>query len=146
MHQIYLAGRYSRRQELAAHAAELTALGHVVTSRWIDGDHQWSVPGLADQTESGFAANDNSEVPAEAYRFAQDDLEDVFAADVVVCFTEPPRTPNMNSRGGRHVEMGLALAWDKDVLVVGWLENVFCLLPEIEFCATWPEALAALAR
>jgi hypothetical protein len=41
---------------------------------------------------------------------------------------------------------GLALAWQKRTLVVGWRENVFCCLPQVEFFETWESAKAALTR
>jgi len=38
--KIYLAARYSRREELAAYRTELEALGHTVQARWLNGEHQ----------------------------------------------------------------------------------------------------------
>ena len=48
-----------------------------------------------------------------AQPFALEDYADVSAADIVVSFTEAPGSGA--ARGGRHVEFGLALAWDKTV-------------------------------
>ena len=69
-------------------------------------------------------------MPHGACGYAQDDYADVYEADALIVFTE--RTRSTHSRGGRHVEVGLALAWGKPVLVVGPLENIFYTLP---FCA-----------
>ena len=122
--RIYLAARYRRRPEMQRRTEELSALGHHVTSRWIRGSH--SVSGGLDD-------------PSWA-RFAQEDLEDVAAADTVVCFLEP----GGGGSGGRHVEFGMALAWGKRTIVVGEPEHLFHTLPSVEAYATWPEALEAL--
>ncbi|SRR6266699_3918706 len=129
--RIYLASRYSRFRELQGYRAELEAAGHTITSRWINGDHQIDDAGLSTQAKE-----------SERIRFAQEDRDDLLKADWVVSFTEAPRSSN--SRGGRHVEHGFALALGKRVVVVGYRENVFHCLPEIEFFSTWEEARAAL--
>ncbi len=129
--RIYLAARYSRHVELQGYRAELEALGHEVTSRWINGEHQISDASLSDGTEE------------QRERFAQEDRQDLQRADCVISFTEPPRSNN--SRGGRHVEHGMALAWGKRVIVVGHRENVFHCLPEVEFHETWADCLNAIA-
>lgn len=128
--KFYLAARYSRRAELAGYAAELRKLGHEVTSRWLDGSHEVDDDGLS------------VEAPMlQRRRFANEDWADLQAADAVVCFTEPPRSTA--SRGGRHVEFGAALAWDKSVHVIGHRENVFCCLGAVAFWETWSEFLAS---
>lgn len=48
------------------------------------------------------------------------------------------------SRGGRHVEYGIALALEKAVIVVGPQENIFHLLPQVEHYPDWPAYLEAL--
>lgn len=128
---IYLAARYSRREELCDYREELQALGHTVTSRWLNGNHQIEDAGLS--TEG--AHN-------ERVRFAQEDWDDLMAADTVICFTESPRSGP--ARGGRHVEAGAALATGKRVIVVGFRENVFYCLPQVEFHPEWETALIAL--
>ena len=122
--RVYLAARYRRRPELQRRAEELSALGHHVTSRWIRGSH--SVSGGLDD-------------PLWAM-FAQEDFEDVAAADTVVCFLEP----GGGGSGGRHVEFGMALAWGKRTIVVGEPEHLFHTLPSVEAYPTWPQALDAL--
>ncbi len=129
--KIYLAARYSRRQELCAVRAILRSAGHVVTSRWLDGDHQVSDRGLSEQAEE-----------AARVRFAVEDWEDLLAADCCVSFTEAPRTEL--TRGGRHVEFGAALALGKRCLVVGHRENVFHCLPQVEFHHSIVECIRAI--
>jgi hypothetical protein len=124
--KIYLASRYSRIAEMNLVADVLVSLGHVVTSRWIQGGHQVTDRGLNDQAEEKLRT-----------LFAIEDLEDLVAADCCISFTEEPRSSA--SRGGRHVEFGVALAHRKRCLVVGPRENVFHCLPGVE---VYPDRLA----
>ena len=123
MKSVYFAARYLHREELNGYRSELEALGIVVTSRWLAteprtlseyGDEDWRNLGLIDQ-------------------------EDVLSADALVCFTEPPGEAGS---GGRHVELGMALA--RRVIVVGRREHIFHHLPEVEAVESWPEALRFL--
>lgn len=136
-HQIYLAARYSRREELLRYAATLdhifASMDWKVQATWLQGSHQWDGAGEAQAAET---------IPPEALRFAEDDWRDVCDAEVVICFTEEPRSTN--SRGGRHVEFGIALGMGKRVFVVGHRENVFCLLPQVTFVPTWSDLICEL--
>lgn len=116
--KIYLASRYSRREQMRSVRDELQRLGHTVTTRWLD--TEW--PG----DERGSSA-----VPPEYLtEYAIKDVEDVMAADCVISFTEDGRTPGL---GGRHVEFGIAVALGKRLIVVGYRENIFHHLPQVEF-------------
>lgn len=141
--KIYLAARYSRREELVAYRTELEALGHTVQARWLNGEHQLADDGTPIGNQGEALVEDRFQTTEGARlreKFAIDDWEDVNAAEVVISFTEPPRSKA--NRGGRHVEYGIALANRARVIVVGHRENIFHWLPVVEFCATWPEALA----
>lgn len=145
--KIYLAARYSRRVELCGYREALQALGHTVTSRWLNGDHQISDTGeaLGDGGEALVEGDDGSQTGrAAALRelFAKEDFADVLACDLLIAFTEPPRSSA--SRGGRHVELGLALGAMKRVWVVGYRENIFCWLEDVRFYETADAAIAAL--
>lgn len=129
--KIYLASRYSRFREMQDYRRDLEARGHIVTSRWINGGHQIDDAGLSAQAKE-----------SERVRFAEEDLADLLAAECVVSFTEPPRSTN--SRGGRHVEFGVAVGLGKRTIVVGSRENVFHCLPGVEFHLEWPQALDSL--
>jgi len=124
-----------------------------VQARWLNGEHQLSNDGtpigengtaLVEGTlRSGEQLSEHEQTErASALRtkFALDDWEDVNAAELVISFTEPPRSKA--NRGGRHVEYGIALANKARVIVVGHRENIFHWLPVVEFCTTWDEALA----
>lgn len=130
MRRVYLAARYSRREELCAYREYLRARGIEVTSRWLDGNHQISDDGLSAEAKA-----------AERRRLACEDWEDLRCADTTISFTETPR--GTNSRGGRHVEFGAALALGQTVIVIGPRENVFHCLPQVEVYESWEAFLAA---
>jgi len=99
-------------------AQQLTKLGHTITSRWIWGHHRLH-DGIVG-TEEGLALQQE---------FAMDDYEDLRDAHCIVAFAEPQRTP---TRGGRLVEFGLAIGWNKRIVKVGGHETVFDALPMVE--------------
>ena len=126
MSRIYLAARYSRRMELRGYARQLKALGHTITSRWLDGAHEMDDRGLSLEAPS-----------QQRERFAREDWEDLVSADICVSFTETPRSSN--SRGGRHVEFGAALALGIACVVIGPRENVFHCMPQVAIYEKWDE-------
>jgi hypothetical protein len=128
---LYLCARYARRAELQGYALQLQARGYAITSRWIT------------ETIPAYGDTGDIEAPAAlARRVARDNLTDVHRADTLLCFTEASGSPY--GRGARHVEFGLALAWNKRLLVVGPNENVFVSLAHHRW-ATFAEALAWLS-
>lgn len=130
--KVYLASRFSRGPELLGYRADLERYGIEVTSRWLLGGHEW-------------AGTDDEALPIDVgERFATEDINDLVVADVVICFTEEPRSGA--SRGGRHVEFGYALAAELTIIVVGPRENVFYCLPEVHHHETWETALAEVVR
>jgi hypothetical protein len=120
----YLASRYSRRDELNLYRAELEKHENRVTSRWLDGTHS-----MQDDVKPGQYAD------AEQRRFAMEDYSDLQQAEVVISFTEEPRSPH--GRGGRHVEFGIALAMRKLCVIIGPRENVFHYYPGVERFRSW---------
>lgn len=133
--KVYLAALYSRRLELAQYRKQIEALGHTVTSRWLNGLH--ALPeGVT--LEKKVEAMD-PDVRHKIEQFAREDVSDVLDADLVISFTETGPTP----RGGRHVEFGLAFAVGKRLWVVPGRENIFHWLPSVE-SMTWEEALERL--
>jgi len=143
--RIYLAARYTRRLELCGHADELRTMGHIIDARWLLGAHQLDDTG-APIGEDGVALFESGSPQAPdqlRQKFATDDLDDVLAAEHLIAFTEQPRSSN--SRGGRHVELGLALGARIPVTVVGPRENLFTWLPEVEHFNTWPECRTRFA-
>lgn len=151
--RIYLASRYSRREELCSYRRQLTSAGLLVEARWLNGEHQLSNEGVPIGENGEALVEDGGDVAGGSgmrdlksatlrAHFANDDWEDVTQADCVISWTEPPRSSA--NRGGRHVEFGIALAMGKRCIVIGHRENIFHWLPKVEFYATWEEALSRL--
>lgn len=130
--KIYLAARYSRCPEMREAAKLLSDAGHTIVSRWINGGHEISKEGSA---QAHFL---------ERRIFALDDYADLTSCDCCINFTEEPRTTL--TRGGRHVEFGIALALDKVCIVVGPAENVFHCLPRVIILDSAEEILSTLER
>jgi nucleoside 2-deoxyribosyltransferase len=116
MASIYIAARYSAKEDMKRVAAHLENEGHTITSRWLDEKYSPSV------TMDQVAGED-------LVSFAVDDLADIERADVFLLFSVDPLIPTV--RGGRHVETGFAIASGKTVFVVGPKENIFHHLPEV---------------
>lgn len=145
--KIYLAARYSRRLELCGYRDQVQDLGHVVTSRWLNGGHQIDREGrpIGDAGELLVEGDDGSADARAAElrnRFAVEDFQDVVTSDMLIAFTEPPRSNA--SRGGRHVELGIALGLMKRVWVVGHRENIFCWLEDVRFFEDFTSAFEAM--
>jgi hypothetical protein len=128
---IYLAARFARFPEMQGYALCLKAIGHTVTSRWIRGDHEVRAHGQAEHA------------PWHTV-WAHEDIEDLMSAHMVVSFTEAPGHVPGRGRGGRHVEMGIALATQKRCVIVGYRENIFHWLEQVEFYATWDDFYMSL--
>lgn len=126
--KIYIAGRYSRRDEFREVAKQLEEMGHEVTSQWLDEDVDLNHTMADIQPEFATGA-------------ALTDLHDIDEAQVVLFFSESKLTP----RGGRHVEFGYALAKGKFIYVIGPKENIFhynpmvVSIPDVEWMKQFPE-------
>ncbi len=124
--KVYLAGRYDRRDELRAKGNELEKIGYTITARWLSAkEHEMQV----------LTPIRNSEISAH-------DLEDIRAADWLVCMSEAGT--NEYQRGGRHVEWGYALALDKKCILIGGEENVFHWQHGVEHFKDWAAFIANL--
>lgn len=140
--RIYLAARYSRRVELCGYRTQLESLGHTVQAVWLNGEHQISNEGtpIGEKGEALVEGDDGSaDVRSAALRrrFAMDDFRDVTMCELLIAFTEVPRS--CSNRGGRHVELGIALGLMKRVCIVGPRENIFCWLDDVRHFDTWEE-------
>lgn len=132
--RIYLAARYSRREEMLEYKKALESRMHEVTARWIEGGHQINE----------IAYMESEENKTKNAQFAMEDLIDLMNSDCVISFTEEPRAMS-NSRGGRHVEFGAALVSDKKMIIVGHRENVFHFMPQVTYFETFEECLQSFA-
>lgn len=132
---IYLCGRYARRDELNAYRRELEARGFTVTSRWLD---EKGPDIMLHREEYGDRMAHDAEV----------DLADITAADVIIQFSDEPVevSPFPNAaRGGRHFELGFAVATGLHCLVCGPQENIFHYASRrVSVVETWPEAVVWL--
>jgi nucleoside 2-deoxyribosyltransferase len=120
---VYLSARFSRREELNRYRERLAEAGIEVTSRWLTDP----TPELTDEAWRTLAAKDRG---------------DIRRADALVLFADSKR----DSRGGRHVEFGMALALEKRLIVVGEIENLFQRLTEVEVVNSWEEAVALFTQ
>lgn len=135
---LYFAARYGRREELVGYKEKLEKTGiYTVNSRWLSGTHELGPDMLPKITramaqDSGKSLTDTRVEVRD--RMLQTDLQDVMAADGLVCFSEDTNSPY--GRGGRHVEFGIALGYNltaqqrgryyhKRLIVVGPHENLF---------------------
>ncbi len=132
MLKVYLAARYSRRDEMREHRKVLQAIGLQVTSRWLD--------------EKSDTNGDMGEETDEFYiETAIKDLADIERADAFILFSENPLEGF--KRGGRHFESGYAFKAKKVIYVVGECkENVFHYLPGIVHFATFEDLTTDLKR
>lgn len=130
--RIYLAARYSRREEMLTYAKDLENLGHTVISRWITGCHE--IPGKSESI-----GDRNTYTTEERAHFATEDLQDLLHSSCIIAFTEEENAPS--NRGGRHVEFGYAIGKNLELYVVGPKENVFHCLPNVKAFNTWQDFL-----
>ena len=115
--KVYIAARYSQKEEMKQVAALLRDKKIEVTSSWLLEPHP-----------SGTTMDQVSEEDLCGY--AQRDLEDIEAGDAVVLFTVDPLIPTV--RGGRHVETGYCICLKKPLYIVGPRENIFHYLPQVK--------------
>jgi hypothetical protein len=123
----YLAARFQLRDEMRGVRDVLQALGHEVTSRWID------------QEPDGFNKTNFDKGAPEAHK----DLEDIRAADTLILFTEVP-----TSTGGYMVEFGYAMGLHNPLrlIVIGPLRNIFMALPQVEHYPDWSRFVMELSK
>ena len=124
--RVYLAARYSRRAEMYDYAVGLRNKGLIVCSSWVDHPDELPDDGPGGATDPGF--------------YAARDFDDVSSADTLVLFCDNPDETS-TKRGGRHVEFGVALALDLNVIVVGQRENIFQYLPQVVHFDKWEDAV-----
>ena len=108
--KIYLAARYSCKDDMKSVAKELRKAGHIITSNWLKEPHAPDT--TMDQCTEG-----------DLRFYAEQDMHDIQRANLFVLFSVDPLVPTV--RGVRHVETGYALGLGKPLYVVGPKENIF---------------------
>lgn len=107
MSAIYIAAPGPMVHEARALRSLLQASGLAVTSRWLDAIFE------------------------DTHEAAQMDLDDVRQADTLIALNPPSWA--LKGTGGRHVELGYALALGKRVLLFGARTNVFHYQAGVQF-------------
>jgi nucleoside 2-deoxyribosyltransferase len=126
--KVYLAAPYPEKEMMNMYAAQLRREGITVTSRWLEEPHA-PTTGMGDLT------------PDQHLEYALQDIQDVRAADILVFFTDPTKTL---TRGGRHVEFGIAVERGIPIYVVGGFENIFHYLLNVVHMEDWQQAKHAV--
>ncbi len=100
--KIYIASTMHRQEEMRALIRPiLEGRGHIVTSRWIDGEEE--------STDLG-----------KWREWARMDIQDIRSADMILIFAGKE-----SSAGGYHVELGYSLAAGKEIIVLERRPNIF---------------------
>src|SRR5215831_1650625 len=107
--RVYIAAPYSCKESARIYALEFIKCGIEITSRWLEEPEAPSVQLKDVSTET-------------LRRYAQQDIEDVLAADLLVFLTDETKSL---IRAGRHVEFGVALGKRIPIYVLGEPENLF---------------------
>lgn len=113
--KIYVGASYPKKAIATALANELVMRGHSVTSTWI---HQ----------DEGYTSDENRpnetefEMDFRLGEAAFRDLQEVRDCELFVCFTDVG--PQL-THGGRHSELGIAIALGKELNIIGPREQVF---------------------
>lgn len=126
MTRLYLAGRWSNRENIQQKANQLKRMGFFITSRW-----------HSDPNHLVFRDATSPEEIAWNDTLAHHDMEDLYSAEAIVYFAEH------GSRGGSHVEFGMAIAWGKDLILVGPRSHVFTFFCQVICYETWEDFLEA---
>jgi len=111
--KIYLAARFDRKDEMKKLSLIILSLGIGVTSRWLDEEPSPSSEGAKER----FLMDT-----------AQMDADDVFAADILVRFSDDLSTPTIPSgwcTASRMEDTGMAHAWGKRIVIVGGKQSLF---------------------
>ena len=122
---VYMAARFERRAELNEYRLDLKRAGIEVTSHWLTVNPPAPVHELTDDDWRTLALTD---------------IEDIRRADAFVLFAEGAR----DGGGGRHTEFGMALAWEKRMIVVGDAEHLFHRMPDVTVVDDWTAAQSLL--
>jgi hypothetical protein len=117
---IYLSSCSARQAELRQVAGELEDLGCKVVSSWL-----WM---------EGVDLRDHRTAAATAER----NLADLQRATMLIAFSGGPDGAE-SGRGGRHVELGIAIARGLDVVLVGEREHIFHYGTRIKQLADWAD-------
>lgn len=121
---VYIAARFEARAALRIFAHVMTERGYRVLSKWLNAPPESSL--------------DNPEAPRED--LAIRDLGEILSSQVFIL-----DTIEVSDRGGREVELGIALASRvPEIYLVGPRRNVFHYHPRVHVFSSWLALLAHL--
>lgn len=123
---IYIAAPFHAREEARELKDLLEAAGHVVTSTWIT-SHLDNYADLSSE---------------ELSHEANHDAEGVGRCEILILLNNA----GLSTMGGMHVELGLAIAWNKRVMIIGEPSNLFHHLPGIKTVRSSTEAVEMVNR
>lgn len=121
MATIYLASAYERRDEMRDVRNICNRAGHMVCSSWLDEDFS---------PEAAIHTYPLKELQWMALR----DEQEICKAELLILYPG-------STRGGSHVEFGIARGQGKRTIVVGEPTNIFHYLTNVEVYPTLEEAL-----
>lgn len=128
--KIYVAAPWTHKAEAAAFASQLESAGHTVTEKW------WQHADVESYPRPGSKAEH-----AELRQQASKDVKGVRTCDVLIVL-------QLAKSEGKAVEQGLALAWEKPMIVVspdGTYGNLFQVRYGCTMVRSEQEALDVLA-
>ena len=125
--KVYISAPYELRDEAIQTMYSLEEQGHRVTSRWLKTPEHEILrnPGIAQQAN-----------------LAVEDLDDVVDADALVAYN--PAGWENKGTGGRHVELGYAIAMGKRIVLYGVRSNFFHSLGVVDYVQTFEELVEVL--
>lgn len=126
MKKVYIAAPSESQAIVKEMAYLLRQNGITITARWIHEDFK------------------TQNTPALLREWAIKDLEDVAAADILLAFNSEEF--RHKGTGGRHVELGYAIALGKPILLYGARTNVFHHHPQVIELEDGENLLEALQR
>lgn len=127
--RVYIAADSHLQNDVKALRDELVKLGVEVTSRWIDAKLEAFNPVTEEELRTA----------------AENNFSDIERAVFLIAYN--PERRHKSGTGGRHVEMGYALARHKYILYVGErLENVFHRSVGVKWASKGITTASGLAR
>ena len=123
--KVYVAADIDEQKEAKVLADALTERGHEIVSSWVYAPEIHEVEGTATDEERA--------------NVAVAEVSEICNADCLVVLT---KSDGNYCRGGRHIETGVAIGNDLDVIVIGPRENVFHYWPGVKHYHSARDALA----
>ena len=121
--QVYMAGRYGRRAEIAEYADELLGHGMRVVASWLDGEFQEFDSAPSDKQRREWAESDYREL-------VESELLILFIDNLTV--DSPPKLLLEASRGGHQTELGIAIDRQIPIIIIGPCRNIFGYMPHVQ--------------